>query len=45
MGRGEFVVIVNYCNLVWVNLNYVFFYVEVDKIGLKINGCKMFIGY
>lgn len=44
-GIGEPVAIVNHCNLVRVNLNYAFYYVEVDKTGPKKNGCKMFTGY
>lgn len=44
-GRGEPVAIVNHCNLVRVNLNYAFYYVEVDKTGPKKNGCKIFTGY
>ena len=34
-GIGEPVAIVNHCNLVRVNLNYAFYYVEVDKTGPK----------
>lgn len=34
-GIGVPVAIVNHCNLVRVNLNYAFYYVEVDKTGPK----------
>ena len=34
-GIGEPAAIVNHCNLVRVNLNYAFYYVEVDKTGQK----------